>query len=255
MKLKIDTDFKKLIPPLTPEEFGQLEQNILSVGKCRNAIVIWKDFIVDGHNRHTICQEHGIHFDVNKMHFKSKKDALIWIAENQLGRRNLTDAARIELACFKGEMLRQKAKENQSNVGGDMRDAKAEVREPVDVRKEIAAAAGVGERTVYKYMKIVGEGAPELVEQVRKGEVKIGTAYNTLKAVTRKVTVFFDDEDVHNKGSMYSYANVLNYIDSADRLYGFLDEVVLYRHESVGMSSIKKKLEGQLEVVERLAGQ
>ncbi|MCL2422065.1 MAG: hypothetical protein FWD03_09430, partial [Defluviitaleaceae bacterium] len=88
MLLKIDEDFKKLIPPLLPDELKQLKENILSTGRCRDAIVVWKGYIVDGHNRYAICREQGIPFEVSKIHFASKKDALVWIAENQLGRRN-----------------------------------------------------------------------------------------------------------------------------------------------------------------------
>jgi len=36
----IDPEFASLIPPLTPEELAQLEQNILAEG-CRDALVVW----------------------------------------------------------------------------------------------------------------------------------------------------------------------------------------------------------------------
>ena len=50
--MRIDAEFKSLIPPLTPEEFDGLEKSINNEG-CRDAIVLWKSTIVDGHNR---CQ-------------------------------------------------------------------------------------------------------------------------------------------------------------------------------------------------------
>ena len=38
--LKIDSEFKSLIPPLTTEEYDGLERSILAEG-CRSAIVVW----------------------------------------------------------------------------------------------------------------------------------------------------------------------------------------------------------------------
>ena len=84
--LKIDPDFRNLISPLMPDEFKQLEQNILSINRCRDTILVWNNTIIDGHNRYAICQEHGIPFEVSKIHFASKEDATLWIVENQLGR-------------------------------------------------------------------------------------------------------------------------------------------------------------------------
>jgi len=238
MMLKIDFDFQSLIPPLTQDEFEQLEQNILSANRCRDAILTWNGVIVDGHNRYAICQEHGIPFEVANIHFASKTDAMIWIAENQLGRRNLTDAARIELACRRVEMLREK-------VSPD---------EPVNVRKALAKSAGVSEGTIHNYMKIVGEGDPEMIRQVRAGEVTIGAAYKNLKMQTKVVREIYDDKDLRYKGSMFSYDNVMGHIDRIGKLFRFVDEAVLIaRVDGVkGMCGVRKRLERQLEVVEGL---
>ena len=67
-KLKISMEFKNLIRPLQKKEFLQLEANLLSDG-CRDPIVTWKGFIVDGHNRYEICTEHQIPFEVLEMDF------------------------------------------------------------------------------------------------------------------------------------------------------------------------------------------
>jgi len=224
--IKINPEFKHLIPPLLPEEYKQLEENILSEGQCRDAIILWKNFIVDGHNRYEICQKHGIRFEVCKMNFASKDDAMVWIIENQLGRRNLTDALKIELAIRKTEMLSIRAKENLQAGGGDMREPKNHVDEPINVRKEIAAAAGLSEQKVYRYMKIIGNGTDEMIAQLRKGEIKIGTAFNKLQAVSRKVTVIYDDADFRNRDSGFGRDNVLGFIDRLGSLYEFLGDVV-----------------------------
>jgi len=118
-KLEVDKEFMKLIPPLLEEEYRQLEQNILAKGKCLNALLLWDGKIVDGHNRFYICIAHGIEFEVKEMEFESREEAKLWILENQLGRRNLTDAARIELALRKEKLLKDMARERQRCAGGD----------------------------------------------------------------------------------------------------------------------------------------
>ena len=52
--MRIDEEFQKLIPALTPEEYKGLEASILAEG-CRDALVVWGDVLVDGHNRYKIC--------------------------------------------------------------------------------------------------------------------------------------------------------------------------------------------------------
>ena len=119
-KLIVDKDFMRLIPPLLEEEYKQLEKNVLAKGKLLNPILLWDGIIVDGHNRFYICMEHGIEFEVKDIHFESREEATLWILENQLGRRNLTDAARIQLAFKKEELLKAVAKERQK-LGGKHR--------------------------------------------------------------------------------------------------------------------------------------
>jgi len=186
-KLTVDKEFMQLIPPLQEEEYQQLKQNILSKRKCLNAIILWDGIIIDGHNRFYICIEHGIEFEVKDMHFDSREDAKLWILENQLGRRNLTDAARIELAMAKSELLRAKAKERQSLAGGDkfgnealLAKSSLATEDRINVRKSVAGEANISERTVSTYKQIKEQGSPELLEAVKNGKLKIGTAYRLL---------------------------------------------------------------------------
>ena len=93
INLKIDKEFKELIRPLKTKEFLQLESNILSDG-CRDPIITWNGYIVDGHNRYEICHRHNIPFSVHEMEFDCKEAVIAWICANQLGRRNISDETR-----------------------------------------------------------------------------------------------------------------------------------------------------------------
>ena len=58
INLKIDPEFQSQIPPLTDDEFKQLEENILKEGKLLSPLIVWNNTLVDGHNRYEIVQEH-----------------------------------------------------------------------------------------------------------------------------------------------------------------------------------------------------
>ena len=225
-KTKISPDFKNLIPPLSTEEFTQLEQNILQSG-CLNAIKTWRGYIVDGHNRYAICQKHNIPYSTEKLRFATKDEAKLWIAENQLGRRNLSKAMLIEIASKKADILQNIAKQNG---------------QPFSRRKTIAKAAGVGEETVHKYMKIVEHGSTKLINKVRNGETKINAAHKTLAVSTRRVEAIYNADDPKFKNSPISFQNVLCRIRDISKVYGELG--VLDLGEGVG--EVVRRLEGQL---------
>ncbi len=58
MELRTDPEFESKIPPLTDEEFQQLETNILADGVVISPIIVWNGVIVDGHNRYRIVSRH-----------------------------------------------------------------------------------------------------------------------------------------------------------------------------------------------------
>ena len=92
----IDEEFSKLIPPLTSDEYAGLEASILKEG-CRDALILWRDVLIDGHNRYRICTEHNVPYETRQMEFENRNEVLLWIMRNQLSRRNLNDFQRIEL--------------------------------------------------------------------------------------------------------------------------------------------------------------
>ena len=101
----VDPQLRSLIPALQASEFDMLEASILAEG-VRDPVVVWEgqDVIVDGHNRHAICDKHGLVYPTVAMSFEDRDAVIQWMCENQLGRRNLTDAARSDL---RGKLYRQ----------------------------------------------------------------------------------------------------------------------------------------------------
>jgi len=238
--LKINQDFKNLIPPLSDEEFRQLEENILTSGRCRNAIKVWRGIIIDGHNRYAICQKHGLPYEVSKIRLPSKNDVLLWIIENQLGRRNITDVRRINLGLRKVELL----KEMQATTG----------RRPIHVRKAIADHASVSEQTVYRYLKVKAIGDADIINRVEAGNLKIATAYKKLQnrlVVTEKVVtrMYENPNPLHIDNNENG---AVNNIEMIGRLYGFIFDSCGFMKDGEEIHRISGWLRKQTRAVNRI---
>ena len=183
-KLKINETFKKLIPPLTKEEFSQLEQNCIA-GGIREAIIIWNDMIIDGHNRYEISLMYDLPFETNELYFKDENEVKEWMILNQFGRRNLSNYQRSVLALELEEVFKEKAKENQG-IRTDIKQKSAESLKPIETRKELATVAQVSHDTIAKVKVIEAKAAEEIKEKLSSGEVSINQVYQDIKKEEKK---------------------------------------------------------------------
>ena len=179
--LLIDAEFQNLIPPLTDEEFAQLEENIVRDG-IQDPLKIWRGTIVDGHNRFKIAQKHALDFRTTELSFADRNDAIIWIIKNQFGRRNLSAYDRSILALKLKPVIAAKAKENLSTHTVDGYQGLENSTKAVNTRQEIAKIAGVSDNTIAKVEKINAEAPPELIAALRAGSLSIHAAYMAVKS-------------------------------------------------------------------------
>ena len=166
--ITIDPALKALIPPLTPEELSQLEQNILAHG-CRDPLVIWGNVLIDGHNRHAICTRHGIPFQTVQMDFPDRDAACDWMDANQLGRRNLTpDAFKLLL----GRRYNRVKKAPNDGGKGTSKGTVDQVDPRLSTAAKLAAEHGVSEPTVKRAAKFAEEveRTPELKAAIETGK-------------------------------------------------------------------------------------
>lgn len=102
---------KQLIPPLTKEEYTQLEENILAEG-CREAIILWNNqeeyVLIDGHNRYGICKKHKLDFKIEIKDFEDIEAVKDWMINNQLGKRNVTEKTKSYLRGTQYTLEKQK---------------------------------------------------------------------------------------------------------------------------------------------------
>lgn len=182
--MKVKEEFKKLIPALSNEEFAQLEHNCLQDG-IRDAIVVWNDFIIDGHNRYEIAQKHGLEFRTESKQFNTEREVKEWMINNQFGRRNLSNYQRSVLALQLEEVFKEKAKENQG-IRTDIYQKSEESFKPIDTLKEVAKVANLSHDTIAK-VKVIEAKAPEEVKQeLKAGRISINEAYKGIKKEENK---------------------------------------------------------------------
>ncbi|MDB6000882.1 MAG: hypothetical protein JWP52_2581 [Rhizobacter sp.] len=191
MNIVVNEDLKTYIDPLTAEEHEALERSILAEG-CRDSLVLWGDMLVDGHNRHGICQKHGLPFNtVQNTRFKTIEDVHLWMIDQHLGRRSVSDFQRGVLALRKKELVfergvravaaasqAQDASLPDAPVDAAQADASAALPPPAPLnsREAVANAARLSSSQVVMIEKIQKQAAPELVAAVRSGAISISTA-------------------------------------------------------------------------------
>lgn len=176
----IDLEFHALIPPLSPEEFTQLETNILKDG-CRDALVLWKGFsiLVDGHNRFAICEKHGLPYKTKELDFDTRESVCDWIDANQLGRRNLTPDQRKVL-------LGRRFNRRKGSPGGD-RKSKYRTCILMDTATELSKEYGVSRGTVInagkaaEFVEQLAKVAPAEAQAVRDGTKRINEVRRTVR--------------------------------------------------------------------------
>ncbi|MBN9338710.1 MAG: plasmid replication/partition related protein [Comamonadaceae bacterium] len=189
------------IDPLTPEENEALERSILEEG-CRDALVLWGNVLVDGHNRYRICTQHGLPFQtVQNTRFQNMEDVHLWMIDQHLGRRSVSEFQRGVLALRKREIIASRraaaaaavvaaraeaaqVPEAQAPWEGDTDPVVAQALASVpkvpddalDTREALARAARLTASQVKMIEAIHQNAAPEVVAAVKSGELSLNAA-------------------------------------------------------------------------------
>jgi site-specific DNA-methyltransferase (adenine-specific) len=168
--IKIDPEFKSLIPPLAPEELAQLEANIIADG-CRDALVVWNGLLLDGHNRFEICNRNNKCFTAIPApdYIKDREAAKDWIDKTQLGRRNITPDT---FALLLGRRYNRMRKPEGAPVGNkNASNKQLGQNDPVvSTAAKLAKEHGVSEATVKRAGKFADEvdAEPELQDAIMR---------------------------------------------------------------------------------------
>nr|WP_313225260.1 plasmid replication/partition related protein [Stenotrophomonas pavanii] len=186
MDIVVKEELKAYIDPLTADEHDALERSILAEG-CRDALVLWGNVLVDGHNRFGICQKHGLPFNtVQNTRFQSMEDVHLWMIEQHLGRRSVSDFQRGVLALRKRDILAarkqveqaqlQRESDGTADVADEGEDSPPWEPAPKISRAELAREAKLSTSQVGMIERIHAQAAPEVVEAVKAGVISISAA-------------------------------------------------------------------------------
>ncbi|MDQ7956582.1 MAG: plasmid replication/partition related protein, partial [Pseudomonadota bacterium] len=169
-----------------PDEYEALERSLLAEG-CRDALVLWGNVLVDGHNRYGICRKHELPFQtVQNTRFRSMEDVHLWMIDQHLGRRSLSDFQRGVLALRKREIVAERrrhpapeAAPASAAVDATVEaaaDAPPPLPDPIDTREALARAAKLSSSQVGMIERIQKQATPELVAAVKSGAVSLSAA-------------------------------------------------------------------------------
>lgn len=194
MNIIVNEELKAYIDPLTTDEYEALERSIRSEG-CRDALVLWNDLLIDGHNRYAICQAHGLPFQtLQSTQFKTIEDVHIWMIDQHLGRRSVSDYQRGVLALRKREIVIERRSRAQAAMPPDANTTEGDVAshtppwdddtlvgthaadQALPSREETAKAARLSSSQMMLIEKIQKQAAPEVVAAVKSGAISINAA-------------------------------------------------------------------------------
>jgi N6-adenosine-specific RNA methylase IME4 len=194
MTVTVDQEFAALCPPLTPEEYAELETSIIREG-CRDALVVWKNsnVLLDGHNRKRICETHGLSYDTKELDLPDRDTAIVWILGNQLARRNLTDDQRAIKAAELAERLAAQAKRERAQAAVRSRDwhpvpapilgidVMPKIKAPKEKSSAKAAKQGRISQSKVEKAQTVLRKRPDLAQKIATGELGLASAMREIK--------------------------------------------------------------------------
>lgn len=187
--IKVIPRFRDKIPPQTDEQFQQLEENILSEGKVREPLILWKDHwtLIDGHHRLKVLLAHpGIPYTTAEVELADEDAVDEWIIKNQLGKHNLTPPQISILRAMLYKQEKRKVGGQTGHVGGNQHTSANSVKstELATASKKGGTAEivgkkfGVSEKTiredekVYDGVERAAKVDPEFKKEIVSGQLK-----------------------------------------------------------------------------------
>ncbi len=133
--------------------------------------------ILDGHERWALARQQGrptlpcIEYDL------TDDEALIFMLDKHRRSERLNDFCRIVMALALEPYWRTRAREHQRQGGAGKLSSKLTKADTIDVRVELARAAGVGTGNVTKVKQLLATTTPRVHDALRQGAVKIHRAW------------------------------------------------------------------------------
>lgn len=158
-KIVIDSEFEKLIRPLSKDERKELKESLSSCGLLM-PLVVWnsegKTILVDGHNRLSLWKEFNgfneeYEFKTQELCFGNRDNAKEWIIKNQLGRRNLSPK---DYTLLVGMLYNQRKKGPHGRADRTFSGDQNDTPKQDTTAEQVATETGVSPATVKRAGKL-----------------------------------------------------------------------------------------------------
>jgi hypothetical protein len=158
----------RIFPSMSAEEFAGFKADIAARGVLE-AVWLYEGQILDGRHRARACRELGVPYATRDY---EGDDPLGFIIAMNLHRRHLNESQRAMVAATLANMTvgRPPASDNSLNLGN----------KPMS-QSQAAEILNVSPALVSQAVKVRREAAPELVEAVEHGRLKVYTVYQALQ--------------------------------------------------------------------------
>ena len=140
-------------------------------------VVTGHGIIVDGYARLELARQRGHKTILCLQHNLTEEEALCWLIQSHRPSRGLNSYCRTLLALNLEPFLRKQAEANQRAGGENKNISSLTEAERLDVRSEIAAAAGVSTGNVTKVNQLRKTAHPKVEQVLRAGGISIQRAW------------------------------------------------------------------------------
>ena len=244
LELKVNPEYKALIPELLDDEYENLKESISKNGYWEEYPIIVNDNyeILDGHSRWKACQELGIQPTIKVKHFESKEEEMRFVIETNLNRRHLNAFQKAELALKLIELGKTKRGRKPQEISSESEENSVKV----DTWKVASDKVGVSEDTISKTKVILEKGDEELIEKCRRGEISVNEAYKRVREI--KVNVMHPKELLFEILTKYFENQDLDTLhrlkENLEAIHEFLNELLSKGLlDKKGLEFYKKKIE------------
>ena len=230
--IKINPEYYNLVYPLSKPEYEQLKDSIRTSGLHLPIVINPKGEILDGHNRHKICQEFQLPLKYEIKSFDSLIDEKRFVIDINLKRRHLNDFQKAELAYKLEAFEKEKAKQRQSEAGKLFGKGKKEdnnrlvrsndhklLKEKGRVIEAVSKELGISAKTYQRAKTIIENGPEEIKNSLRKGKTSISKEYEKIQRDKKRQELFSQINLLDNNSSNEKVENK-NTITNCKLLHG-----------------------------------
>ena len=190
--LHVNTEYENLLPPLTDEDYKNLEKSILKDGVIHPFIVNPDNVVLDGHHRLRICKSHSIcEVPFIERSFKTDLEEEEFVISFNLNRRHLSTIQKVELGLSILKIEMEKARRRQLSQLTHVKDSvvplNSEERdeEQGEAIEIVAKKVGLGKDTLWKAKQILD--AAEEDEKMAEAWQKLSEGKGSIHSVFQEL--------------------------------------------------------------------